>query len=479
MIELVLVVSLLFSFLFAIIDFALIEASDNAGANAAREGARQAIVGFDCADGPSRPPSTPPACPTPSPALEAITSKVRSRLGGLVIGTPVVVVHCWDGTVLGMPKNCDPATIVPRVDLIEVDVTWTRLASSAYATATTHTDRSTMTIEESSQVSRATGCQVVSSTVTPSQAQIAAGSSGPLAVDVSLSVQTNGLCQPLYVAFGTGSTPDQSTPVPMSVSGTTFSFTIATTAGYNWTPGTYNINLSETASYPLKPAPAPVLTVYAPSACSITAASVNPSAVVLAGNTSPNTLAQALTVSVTTTTGCVTMNAVFDTDATVDRVVPMTTSGSTASATTWTLPIPASRYSWTVGSKQIAFTAASALPATMLQTPSSVILQVALRCAIGVTLSPTSLSTTGGTASSALTVTATPYAGSDCTGLHITYTYARNATNNGPMTANGSTFQYVIPQTIAWKKGSWPVTFSADNTPTISTSPNPVQVVVS
>ena len=467
LIELVLIVALLFSMLFAIIDFALIEASDNAGSNAAREGARQAIIGFDCAD-------LHTGCASPSVTLQAITAKVTSRLGGLVIGTPAVTVSCWDGTTASTPKTCDSATIVPGVDLVEVDVTWTRMATSAYATATRHTDRAKMTIEGSGQATRSTSCQVIATTVTPAQAQIASGSSGPLAVDVSLTAQTNGLCQPLYLSFATGSSPDQVSPVAMAVSGTTFSYTISRTAGYSWVPGTYNLNLSETANYPLKPAPAPVLTVFAPGSCSVTGASVSPSAVVLSGATSPSTLAQSLTVSVTTTTGCSAVNAVFSPDATTDRSVAMTGSGSN-----WALSIPATLYNWTVGAKQFGFTNAATTPATVLQTPSSVILQVALRCAITVTLSPTSISTTGGNASSAVTVTASPTTGSDCTGLNVTYTYAHNASSTAPMTAVGGAYQYTIPQATAWKKGSWPMTFSANNTSSVSSSPNPVQVQVS
>lgn len=466
LVELVLVVTLLFSFLFAVIDFALIEASDNAGSNAAREGARQAILNPTCAD-------VHTGCANPNTALQAITARAQSRLGGLVAGTPQVTVVCWDGTATATVKNCDSTTLVPGVDLVEVDVTWKRLATSPYGTVTTHTDKATMTIQGSGQGTHSTSCQVVTSTVSPAQAQIQTGTSGGLTGPVTITAQTNSLCQPLYISFSTGSTPDQSTPVAMTLSGTdTYSYTIG--AGqYNWTPGSYNLNLSESGLYQVNPAPAPVLTVTA-TTCTISAASVSPSAVVLSSPSSPSGLAQGVNLSVTTTSACTAINAVFDTDGTGSHTVAMT-----GSAPNWTLAITSGAYSWTPGAKQFAFTNPGTSPATALQTPSSVILQVALRCAISVVLNPSSITLSGGSASSSVVVTATPTTSADCSGLSVTYQYAQQGFTTASMgKLQDGTYDYTIPQSTSWKKGSWSMMFSSTSTSTVSTDKNPVQVAV-
>lgn len=465
LVELVFVVLLLFAFLFGVIDFALIEASDNAGSNAAREGARVAILAVDCAD-------LHTGCANPNPALQAITARAVSRLGGLVLGAPQVNVVCWDGSGSGTVKNCDSSVLVPGVDLVEVDVVWTRMATSPYATPTTHTDKAVMTIEGSGQGTHSSSCQVVSSSVSPAVAQVAVGATGPLNTSVTVTAQTNALCQPLYLSFSTGSTPDQSTPAAMTLSGTdTYTYVIPA-AAYSWAAGSYNINLSESGLYQVNPAPAPVLTVTA-NVCTITAGSVSPSAVVLSSGSSPGTLAQGVTLSVTTTAACTAVNAVFNPDGLGNQVVGMAGSG-----THWTLSIPATTYHWTVGAKQFAFTDPTTSPATSLQTPSSVILQVALRCAVTVSLSPSSITMSGNNPSSSVAVTATPSSGADCSGLAVTYQYAQQSSATASMEQHDGVYEYTIPISTTWKKGSWSMTFSSTNAPAVSTSPSPVQEVV-
>ena len=466
LVELVFVVTILFGMLFAMLDFALIQASDNAGTNAAREGARQAILDYACADNSCNPAQPPDS-------LQRITAKVSSRLGGLVAGTPTVVVRCWDGTKTGQTKNCDPTQVVAGVDQVEVDVTWKRLATSPYATVSTHTDSAVMTIDGSGQGTHATACQVVSSSVTPPQATIASGTSGQLNGSVTITVQTNGYCQPLYLSFSTGSTPDQATPVAMTSEGDgSFSFAIAPSAPYKWVPGTYNLNLSEGGQYPLKPSPAPVLTVSATAACSIVSASVGPSAVVLSGATSPSSLAQGVTLSVTTSSGCAGVNVLFTPNSGSMLTVPMT-----GTAPNFALVIGPSDYSWTVGSKNFAFTDSTG---ASLQPPASVILQVALRCAISVSLSPNTVHTNGSDGDAAVSVTATQTTGADCTGLIVTYAYsASSSATSPPMTQNAGVYTYTIPAGTNWAKGNWSMTFKSNNAPSVSTSPNPVQVTAS
>ncbi|GAC1592956.1 MAG: hypothetical protein NVS3B21_13370 [Acidimicrobiales bacterium] len=448
--------------LFGVIDFALIEASDNAGSNSAREGARQAMLQYDCAD-------LHGTCPTPNPALAGITAKVNSRLGGLTAGPPVVAVRCFDGSAAATPgtvKDCDSTKIVADTDLVEVAVTWSRIALSAFNTAATHTDRAVMTILGSGQGTHSSSCQVSSSSIAPSPSQIAGDGTGHLTANATLTVVTNNLCQPLYLSFPTGTTTDQSTAVAMTTNGTGgYSFTIAATA-YSWQAGTYNLTLSEAGTYPLSVTPAPVITVVGAS-CSIISASISPSAVVLAGASSPSTLSQGVTVSATTSSGCSSLQVSFDADGATPRTLTMT-----GTSPNFTLAIAATSYSWTVGAKNFSFFNPATSPAIAVASPGSVILQVALRCAVTVAQSPASVVSGGGTA---VGVTATPATGADCSGLTFTYAYGTGLSGTAAMTLNAGVYTYSIPSTVAWQRGSWAMTFAATNTASVSTSPTPVQ----
>ncbi|GAC1540334.1 MAG: hypothetical protein NVS3B12_27160 [Acidimicrobiales bacterium] len=462
MIEFALIGIVLFSMLFGVIDFALIEASDNAGSNAAREGARQAILQYDCAD-------LHAGCPPSNPALAAITAKVNSRLGGLTAGPPIVAVQCLDGSAAATPgtvKACDPTQIIADADLVEVDVTWTRIATSAFNTLATHADKAIMTILGSGQGTHSSSCQVTSASITPSRSQIVGDGSGHLTADASLTVATNNLCQPLYLSFPTGTTTDQSTAVAMTSNGTGgYSFTIGANT-YSWLAGTYNLTLSEAGIYALSVTPAPIITVVG-AACSIVAASISPSAVVLSGATSPSTLSQDVTVSATASSGCASLQVSFNADGATPRTLTMT-----GTSPNFTFLISASAYSWTVGAKNFSFFNPATSPATAVASPASVILQVALRCAATVSLSPASIVSGGGTA---VGVTATPSAGADCSGMTLTYAYGTGLSSTAAMTLNAGVYTYSIPSTVVWQKGSWAMTFAATNSASVSTSPTPVQ----
>ena len=470
LIELMFVVLLLFGLLFGAIDFALIQASDNAGTNAAREGARQAILDYACADQHA-------TCATPNPALQRVVDRVNSRLGGLIAGTPTVSVVCWDGTTaIGVKKNCDPAVISPTVDLIEVDVSWKRLATTPYGTVSTRTDKAIMTIQGSGQGTRSTACQITA-TVSPSVVAIdGATSPGPLVADVVLTVQTNGFCQPLSVGF----TPDSAAQGPLAMcfdasctatSGATFVYTIAK-AAFTWSPGTHNLNVSE-GGYPLSPTHAPTLTVSGGAACTITAASVTPTIAVLIPGTGARALAQPVTMAVTTAsaTSCATsgLKAVFNTNGGADQTVPL--SGV---APSFTLVIPANTYTWTTGSKLFSIIDSSG---AAVSTPASVVLEVADPCGISVSLSPSSV-----TAASpvAVNVMATPATGSVCTGLMITYRYGPKNKDVVTIaaTAAGSTYTATIPASTSWASGTWSMNFTIGGVG-VPTSPTIVAVVAS
>lgn len=473
LVELVFVVTILFAMLFGMLDFALIQASDNAGSNAAREGARQAIVDYACADTQFT-NAQPTTCTTSSDALQRITTKVSSRLGGLTAGTPVVTVECWDGTAgtAKSEKKCDPAGVVPGVDLIEVDVTWKRLATTPYGTVTTHTDNAVMTVQGSGQGTRATSCQI-SPAVAPSSVALSGTTSpGTLASDVVLTVPTNGFCQPLFVSF----TPNATTqgPFPMcfnqactATAGTTFYFTIKG-SDYSWAAGTHNLNLSELGTYPLSPTHAPTLTVSTASSCTVTAASVNPTTDVLEAGTGARTLKQPVNLSVTTSSSsaCTGLKAVFNTNGGADLIVAMT-----GTAPSFTLAVDPT-YTWTSGSKLFTFTDTAGIPVT---TPASVLLAVGDPCTVLVVTDP---STFGHTSNTPVKVTATATPGALCTGLGFTYQYGPG--NNQASTAmdsseGGSTYTFTIPASTNWHAGTWPMSFAIGSTG-VPTTPRLVQV---
>ncbi|GAC1305284.1 MAG: hypothetical protein NVSMB16_00740 [Acidimicrobiales bacterium] len=468
--ELVFVVLLLFGLLFGAINFALIQASDNAGTNAAREGARQAILDYSCAD-------LHASCPASSPSLQRVVDRVNSRLGGLTAGAPTVSVVCWDGTTaIGVQKNCDPAVISPTVDLVEVDVSWKRLATTPYGTVSTRTDKAIMTIQGSGQGTRSTACQITA-TVSPSVVAIdGVTSPGPLTTDVVLTAQTNGFCQPLAVSF----TPDTAAQGPLAMcfnsactatSGTTFVYTIPKSA-YAWTPGTHNLNISENG-YPLSPTHAPTLTVSAGSACTITSASVTPTIAVLATGTGARALAQPVNLAVTTasSTSCAGsgLRAVFNTNGGADQVVTLA-----GTAPSFSLAIPAAAYTWTTGSKLFSIIDSTG---AAVATPASVVLEVADPCGLSVSLSPSSVTVASPVA---VNITATPSTGSVCTGLTITYRYGprTNAVATTTMTAAGGTYAATIPASTPWVSGTWSMSFTIGGLGT-PTSPSIVAVIAS
>ncbi|GAC1383718.1 MAG: hypothetical protein NVSMB4_11570 [Acidimicrobiales bacterium] len=468
--ELVFVVLLLFGLLFGAINFALIQASDNAGTNAAREGARQAILDYNCADLHS-------SCPASSPSLQRVVDRVNSRLGGLTAGAPTVSVVCWDGTTaIGVQKNCDPTVISPTVDLVEVDVSWKRLATTPYGTVSTRTDKAIMTIQGSGQNTRSTACQITA-TVSPSVVAIdGVTSPGPLTADVVLTAQTNGFCQPLSVSF----TPNTASQGPLAMcfnsvctatSGTTFFYTIPK-AAYTWTPGTHNLSISENG-YPLSPTHAPTLTVSAGSACTITAASVSPTIAVLASGTGARALAQDVNLTVTTpsSASCATsgLRAVFNTNGGADQVVTLA-----GTAPSFSLAIPATTYTWTTGSKLFSIIDSTG---AAVATPASVVLEVANPCGMAVSLSPTSVTVASPVA---VGITATPATGSTCTGVVVTYRYGQGANDVATvaMTVSGSSYTATIPAATNWKRGTWSMSFTIGGLG-VPTSPSIVAVVAS
>jgi len=464
LVEFAMVAGVLFTMVFTGIAFAIIEAGNNAGANAAREGARVATLNYGCADMYT-------GC-TSSSALTAITAAVDQHLSGLSAGTPTVVVACLSGAVTPpTTKRCDPSVIVPGVDLVRVTVTWTHLASSPFSSATTQTNSATMVVAGSGVgTSDPSACIVISGSVSPNQASIGNVASGPITSPsggVTVTAATNGLCASLYLSFSTGTT--QQTPIAMTPSGSSFTYLI--NSSYTWDPGTYNMTFSDSSGNAYAVSPIPTLTISG-ATCSVISATLNPSAVVINGSTSPGYLTQNVTLTVTTSSACTALSTTFTPNTTTGPI----TLALTGTGSPFTLTIGENAYQWDAGSSQ--FTLSSGGTALNSGSNGTLLLQVNTQCAINVAITPET--TFSASSPPTLTVTATPVTHANCTGLTMTYQYAPGTAHivTSSMSNQGNgTSTATIPSTTSWHQGTWTMTFSSTNATTVSTSPTPIQVV--
>jgi Flp pilus assembly protein TadG len=476
--EMAIVATALFTLLFGLVTYALVQASDNAGVNAAREGARVASLDVQCADAyPSSSTLDVTACATtPSASFTAIVTSVKRRLGGLVAGTPQVTVACLWGAP-SPPANpldvkpCD-ASVVPDVDLVRVTVTWTREATNPITHSTTHTDSATMTIQGSGQGSSDPGACLATATVGPTTAALQT-SPGPShlasGTTVTVTVDTNGYCAtPLTIGFNTGEA-QPSAPMSALPDGTDFSFTIKAN-DYQWDPGTYLFVVTDSNGNTITFVAQPQLTVTG-AQCQFVSAVLSPASVVIAGTASPGLLSQPVTLTLTTTTGCQQISAQFNPGGSAAQSLAM--SGS---APTYVLAVPQT-LQWSAGLKAFSFTDVTAGAA--LRNEQAVNLNVSLQCGATVTVNPSPVKRQGSSLKSNVTVTATPAAGADCSGLTVTYTYPGGSSAQ-PMVLQGSgVYQYTIPSsTNTWTVGTFPMTFASTNSPAVGTSPTPVALTV-
>jgi len=486
-IEMAIVASVLFSMLLGMVTFALVQASDNSGTKAAREGARSASLNVFCADAYSTSTTLDStACPTaPSAAYTAVLTSVTRRLGGLVAGTPTVAVTCLWGSAPASPppypldpKPCN-ASVVPDVDLVRVTVTWTRLASNPISHASTHTDSATATIQGSGKGSSDTSACLANATVSPSTVALAAGTPPTsLTAGVTVTVYTNGFCAtPLTIGFGTGTdlgTSQVSSPMQVMPNGTDFTFSI-TAAQYRWDAGTYLVTVTDFNGNRITFVAQPQITVTGAD-CQFVSASVSPSSAIIATGSSPGPLSQPVTLSLTTTSGCQTISAQFNPGASPAQSVNM--SGTAPNYTLTISPAIPLPLQWTTGLKAFSFTDVTDGNAP-LRNEQSVNLNVTLLCGITVTLNPNPVThSNGGNLKSDVTVTATPATGADCTGLTVTYSYA-GGTSTQPMALQGSgVYQYTISKNANnWSVATYPMTFASYNNPAVVTAP-PTQLTV-
>jgi hypothetical protein len=480
--EVALIGTALFGVLISLVTYALVQASDNAGTNAAREGARAAALNVFCADAyPTSATLDSTACPTtPSSAYNAVVTAVTRKLGGLVSGTPTVAVTCLWGSS-SPPSNpldtkpCD-AAVVPDVDLVRVTVSWMREATNPVSHASSATDSATMTIQGSGKGSSNSAACLANATVSPTTAALAAPS-GPsylaTGTTVTVTVYTNGFCAtPLTIGFNTGVT-NPSAQMSALADGTDFTFTINAT-DYLWDPSqqpTALFVVTDSNGNAITFVAQPQLTVTG-AACQFVSASLSPGSVVLTGSSSPGPLSQQVTLSLTTTNGCQAISTQFSPGGSPSQSLDMT-----GPAPNYTLAIPTS-LAWTTGLKAFTFTDVTGgnVP---LRNEQAANLNVSLQCGITVTLSPDPVKHQGTSLKSNVTVTASPATGADCSGLTVTYSYSGGSSTQ-PMVLQGSgVYQYTINASAnTWTVGTFAMTFTSSNNPAVGTSPSPVDLTV-
>jgi Flp pilus assembly protein TadG len=139
LVEFAMVSTVFLLLMFALADIGLVEIGNSVGSNAARDGARTAIVN-----------STYVNAQTAGTANNTkIVNAVTQRLSGLVRGTPTVAVQCLDdhttpGTLT--PETCTSANVETGTDLIEVAVTWKHISATPFVPNNTHTQTARMVI---------------------------------------------------------------------------------------------------------------------------------------------------------------------------------------------------------------------------------------------------------------------------------------------------------------------------------------------
>jgi len=135
-IEMAFVGPLLILFLIGSLQVGLVVIGNAAASAAARDGARTASIHYECADNNSGSQCTT----TPTTNLTTITNAVLARLNGLVkTSTVTVAVKCRQGSATGTIINCDRATVLPDVDIVEVTVQWKHIGGTPFVADNLHT----------------------------------------------------------------------------------------------------------------------------------------------------------------------------------------------------------------------------------------------------------------------------------------------------------------------------------------------------
>ena len=243
LIEAALIGSLLFTLLLSVISYALINIGDDAGVNAAREGARRAVLYWQDADD------------TTSDNYKTIYDAVQSKLAGLLAEAPTVDVSCWASTG-GQLDSCAPEAVT-AVDLpqIQVTVTWNRATTSPFMSNTQKTDSARMAIVGTPPDGTTTppvgGSCSITASVSPASANLHDGSLDAAPVVTAVVSDVSNCGAPVISAIDTpAGYEDGVAPLSMRQDGTsrTFTYTLlagATDGSWAWSAGTKTIKVAD------------------------------------------------------------------------------------------------------------------------------------------------------------------------------------------------------------------------------------------
>jgi len=272
LVEAVLAVPIFFALLFALADYSIAEVGNSSGANAAREGARVAILNYANAD------------QVGSPNYSKVVDAVNARLGGMVEANPSVAVSCLqsDGTS-ATGYGCDPSRVKRGIDLVKVAVSWTQISALGLISNRHRTDSAIMRIvgvPTNAQVGGTFGCTLSNPTATPSTVDETGGTldqtgSTP-AITFRITVSSTTECGIPLITLPAESGLTGSTSMVQNGTTTLFEFEYPPSSGsvtQSWTGGSKTAQIQEqggtqTASIPF--------TVTAPTACTFGTVTPNP-----------------------------------------------------------------------------------------------------------------------------------------------------------------------------------------------------------
>lgn len=277
-----------FMLVLGMIDFGLVGFKDNQAGNAARDGARVAVIGYRQAD------------VSGSPDRLAVEAAIVKNLPGRSIpGDTTVEVKCIDPDGVDVVGGCTAARI--GIDRVWVRVSWTQHFASPVAnalgfTSTTVDGESAMVIVGAPVPGGGvppTPCDVTSVSVTPDPAIREVN--GELSTDLTIEVQATGGCGNLNVTLEQGSLSELVCTGP-SCTGTLIYPADQTD---DWSTGPVSVLVTgddtHTGSF----------TIIDTTVCAITGVSVSPATVErYTTGTRQNELAEDLIVSVSRTGIC-------------------------------------------------------------------------------------------------------------------------------------------------------------------------------
>lgn len=501
MVEFAFIGSLLFLFLFAIIQFAIVEIGNSATGDAARDGARAGIVSPDCVDSytlasnavattaPGGANHDAPNCVADTNAnYLAVKSAVIKHLVGLV-GTPAITIGCFrnSSTGIGSQEDCYHTHITPDTDLLQVTVDYDSKVTSAFIPAQRHHLVARMSLLVPPSISATTtsstsapptsACTISTVSYSPSPATTINGS-GVLNSDESVSITTNGNsdCNAMQVFFAPDG-PVQgviATGPPASLTAT-LPGTPPPLSTWQWSPGTIQmyfrarnnallaVPVGQPTSFQVIGVPPPTTT------CTITSVSYSPSPALLptgSGNLSSD---ESITITTNADSACQNIKVAFKPG---DGSTQTATASAGSSPYTATLPGTTSgSWSWKVGTVTLTFAASNNAPLAVPPGQDNfLVVPAPVPCTIlSVTYNPTAGSLKPGNGNAGklsnnevLTITTT---GTGCGALKVSFDPGFGGVQQATVTGTGPTFTATMPATPAdttvwhWVAGTIPVGF--------------------